>query len=241
VRNVDDAHRLAEHIALSPNLRLRGIEAFEGIVREDGGEVPVRALVKDIAGLAEACRAEGLFAGKPILTAGGSAYFDIVADVLGASEARSRFAVVLRSGCYITHDSDYYERMMAHVLDRTDRSDPGLRPAIEIWAYVLSRPERDRIIAGLGKRDASFDIDLPKPVGWARPGSREVRPMDGTYRTVRLNDHHAYIDVPPECPLQVGDLICFGISHPCTTFDRWPALYVVDDSRTVVGAIRTYF
>lgn len=241
VRDVGDAHRLAEHIALSPNLRLRGIEAFEGIVQEDGGDGPVRALVEDIAGLAETCLSEGLFAGKPILTAGGSAYFDIVADVLGASDARSRFAVVLRSGCYITHDSDYYERMMAHVLDRTDRNGPSLRSAIEIWAYVLSRPEPGRIIAGLGKRDASFDIDLPKPVQWVRSGSKEVCPLDGTYRTVRLNDHHAYVDVPPECTLQVGDLICFGISHPCTTFDRWPALYVVDDSRTVVGAVRTYF
>src|SRR6185295_4612018 len=74
VRDLGDAHRLAEHIALSPNLRLRGIEAFEGIVQEDGGDRPVRALVEDIAGLAEACLSEGLFAGKPILTAGGSAY-----------------------------------------------------------------------------------------------------------------------------------------------------------------------
>jgi D-serine dehydratase len=106
---------------------------------------------------------------------------------------------------------------------------------------VLSRPEPGRIIVGLGKRDASFDIDLPKPVEWVRSGSREVRPLDGNYRTVRLNDHHAYVDVPPECNLQVGDLVCFGISHPCTTFDRWPALYVVDDNRTVVGAVKTYF
>jgi D-serine dehydratase len=97
------------------------------------------------------------------------------------------------------------------------------------------------VIAGLGKRDASFDMDLPKPLAWARPGSTEVCELGSDYQTARLNDHHAYVDVPSDCPLQVGDLICFGISHPCTTFDRWPALYVVDDTRTVIGAVRTYF
>jgi D-serine dehydratase len=58
---------------------------------------------------------------------------------------------------------------------------------------------------------------------------------------VRLDDQHAYLDVPPESPLQVGDLIAFGISHPCTTFDRWRALYLVDDALTVTGAVHTFF
>jgi len=185
-----------------------------------------------------------MFTAKPILTAGGSSYFDIVADVLAKSDSASHFTVVLRSGCYVTHDSEFYEEMIKRLLLRTgkiDRSAPALLPAIELWAYVHSKPEPGRVIAGLGKRDASFDIALPKPLGWARAGSREVGELGPDHRTVRLDDHHAYLDVPPNSPLQVGDLMYFGISHPCTTFDRWPAMYVVDDQRNVIDVVRTYF
>jgi len=247
VRKKVEALQIAERIALSPNLRLRGIEAFEGIVQAgpgEEGELRVRQLMEEIAEVAEHCFLNGLFAGKPILTAGGSSYFDIVADVLANSDSASRFTVVLRSGCYVTHDSEFYEEMIKRLLLRTgkiDRSAPALLPAIELWAYVHSRPEPRRVIAGLGKRDASFDIALPRPLGWVRTGSREVGELGPDHRTVRLDDHHAYLDVPPNSPLQVGDLMYFGISHPCTTFDRWPAMYVVDDQRNVIDVVRTYF
>jgi D-serine dehydratase len=106
---------------------------------------------------------------------------------------------------------------------------------------VQSRPEPTRIIAGLGKRDASHDVTLPKPLSGVRAGSSKPEALGADYRTVRLDDQHAYLDVPPDSELQVGDMICFGISHPCTTFDRWQAMYVADDDLNVVGAIRTYF
>ena len=32
-----------------------------------------------------------------------------------------------------------------------------------------------------------------------------------------------------------------GISHPCTAFDRWRAMPVVDDDYNVVGSVRTFF
>jgi len=47
--------------------------------------------------------------------------------------------------------------------------------------------------------------------------------------------------VPIESPLQVGDLVSFGVSHPCLTFDKWQHLYVVDDNYNVISAIRTFF
>ena len=246
VRKKAEALQIAERIALSPNLRLRGIEAFEGIVQAGPGEegdLRVRQLMEEIAEVAEHCFSNGLFAGRPILTAGGSSYFDIVADVLGNSDPASRFTVVLRSGCYVTHDSEFYEEMIRRLLLRTgsDRNTSALLPAIELWAYVQSRPEPGRVIAGLGKRDASFDIALPKPLGWVRAGSKEVCQLGPDHQTVRLDDHHAYLDVPPNSPLRVGDLMYFGISHPCTTFDRWPAMYVVDDQRNVIDVVRTYF
>jgi len=247
VRHNAEAVHLAERIAKTPRLSLRGIEAFEGIVAGHEGasaDSQVSGFVERICDVAEQCEAKGLFSGKPLLTAGGSAFFDIVAGVLARQNLKQRFTIVLRSGCYITHDSGHYELLVDRLISRSGIAAElgrGLRPALELWAYVLSRPEPGRIIAGLGKRDASFDIALPKPLRWSQAGSGEQRPVSIHHRTVRLDDQHAYLDVPADSPLQVGDLLGFGISHPCTTFDRWPALYVVDDDLNVTGAMRTFF
>ena len=54
------------------------------------------------------------------------------------------------------------------------------------------------------------------------------------YREIRRNTFH-------DRELPVGDMISFGISHPCTTFDKWQLLYLVDDDYRVVEAIRTFF
>lgn len=59
-------------------------------------------------------------------------------------------------------------------------------------------------------------------------------------RVVRLWDQHAAIAIPAGS-LAVGDLIGFGISHPCATFDRWRALMTVDSDYRVTGAITTLF
>ena len=237
---------LAERVATSSHLELRGLEAFEGILQTDAidGERHVRQWLKRLADAAQICRMMGYFTGKPLLTAGGSSYFDVVAEMLSARELRYRFTIVLRSGCYITHDSEFYEQMVTRLLGRSAAAlslGETLRPAIELWAYVLSRPEPGRIVAGLGKRDASFDIALPKPLGWSRPGSTKIGLLGADHRTVRLDDQHAYLEVPLTTPLKVGDLISFGISHPCTTFDRWPVMYLADDELNITGAIRTFF
>ncbi len=117
----------------------------------------------------------------------------------------------------------------------------GLRSALTLWAYVLSRPEPGRVIAGIGKRDLSYDAGMPRALAWARPGPGAAPAPLADHGLVRLDDHHAYLDVPADSPLAPGDMLAFGISHPCTTFDRWPALFLVDDALTVTGAVRTYF
>jgi D-serine deaminase-like pyridoxal phosphate-dependent protein len=63
----------------------------------------------------------------------------------------------------------------------------------------------------------------------------------GGLSVTRLNDHHAFVSVPADVRLAPGDLICFGISHPCTAFDKWPVIPVVDDEYRVTNLIRTYF
>jgi D-serine dehydratase len=92
----------------------------------------------------------------------------------------------------------------------------------------------------MGKRDVSYDMELPVPVAWHRKGMAAPEPLDG-HSVLGLNDQHAKVARPTGSPLQVGDLICFGISHPCTTFDKWRLIPVVDDDYQVVGAVRTEF
>ncbi len=230
-------------------LALAGVEGFEGLLRGDTHAATlalVETFLDRIVALAEACAAEGLFAGEPVLlTAGGSSHFDVVARKLGGARLGRPVQVVLRSGCYITHDSGLYVRAQEGMRERdpalADR-DGGLRPALEVWAYVQSRPEAEKAIAGLGKRDVSHD-DPPVPLAWFRPDGSMARPepiTDGTHAT-RLNDQHCHLTLPAASPLQVGDLVAFGISHPCLTFDKWRALYLVDEAYDIVGAIRTYF
>jgi len=116
-----------------------------------------------------------------------------------------------------------------------------MRPALEVWAYVQSRPEPGRVIAALGKRDISHD-DMPVPLFWSRPGLKgSPSAVPAGHEVLALNDQHAYLRVPEDSPLAVGDMVAFGISHPCLTFDKWRLIHRVDDDYNVLGAFRTYF
>lgn len=245
LRDDGEALGLARRIAASPLLSLRGVEGFEGIIQgQDGDELLVTRLLDRILELARQLDREALFDGTPILSAGGSSFFDLVAERLTGSRRSAGFEVVLRSGCYLVHDSHFYQTMIERLVARSPAAaslGAGLKAALEVWAYVHSRPEPTRLIAGLGKRDTSDDVAPPTPIAWCRPdGSDIVRPL-ADHVTVRLDDQHAYLDVPADSPLRQGDMIAFGISHPCTTFDKWRTLFVVDDELRVIDFVETNF
>lgn len=247
-RTVAGALALARAVAAEgPALCLAGIEGFEGLIRNDGAPdqlAQVGALLDGMVALAETAGAEGLFgAGEVLLTAGGSAYYDIVAQKLGAAQLTQPKRVLIRSGCYITHDSILYVRAQQGLRQR----DParanalgGLQAALEVWAYVQSRPEPRKAIVAFGKRDTSYD-DLPLALKWFRPGMAAPQAMPADHVVLRLNDQHCHLEIPPTSPLQVGDMIGFGISHPCLTFDKWRLMHLVDEGYTVTGSLRTYF
>jgi D-serine dehydratase len=235
--------------AAEPFLALRGVEGFEGLL---GGATPGEAAeqVGDflgfLIGVARACEREELFAlGTVILSAGGSAYYDLVLKRFKAAGLQREVMLLTRSGCYLTHDSAMYRRSFADLRERSPEIEQlggGLRPALEVWAYVQSRPEPEKAILTLGKRDVSAD-EPPVPLAWYRPGSTPMSPApipDGHVVT-GLNDQHCHLRIPAESPLQFGDMVAFGISHPCLTFDKWQLIPVVDDSYGVVDAIRTFF
>lgn len=237
----------------APGVALRGIEAFEGIApgpeaaRVDLG---VHTMLERIVALARQGLEENWFApGEMLLTAGGSAFFDVVADVLTAARQAAPerpVRVVLRSGCYLTHDALHYERMQARMRQRSASAwgpGPGLQNAIEVWSLVQSVPEPQRAICALGRRDISYDMELPRVLWWFRPGLHTApQAAPPTLAVVGLNDQHAYVDSRDgPVPFEVGDLLGFGIAHPCTTFDKWPLLYLVDEDWRVTGGVRTFF
>jgi D-serine dehydratase len=105
---------------------------------------------------------------------------------------------------------------------------------------VLSRPEPTLALVGFGRRDASTDAGLPVPRTW-RDATGLSTPLDGELETTGVNDQHAYLAVPVDHPLAIGDLVGFGISHPCTTFDKWRTLPVVAADGTVLDLAQTFF
>jgi D-serine deaminase-like pyridoxal phosphate-dependent protein len=179
------------------------------------------------------------------VTAGGSVYFDVVARVLGplagAGTGDRTVEVLLRSGSYVVHDDLHYARSTPGVR----RGGPELRPAIHVWASVLSRPEPDLVILDAGRRDLPFDLGLPVPQRAVRRAG-EVRPVElGPAELLQLNDQHAFVRVAASSALAVGDVVRLGLSHPCTAFDKWRTIAVVDAAGAadpaVVDAVQTFF
>jgi D-serine deaminase-like pyridoxal phosphate-dependent protein len=236
-RSVAEARKVAEAVASTPALELAGVEGYEGL-SEDRDEVD--GFLRELRELAEELDRAGLFAGlaEVIVSAGGSAWCDRVVEILGSGwNLLAPVRVVLRSGSYLTHDSVHYERVSPF---GTRIPGERLQPALEAWGTVLSLPEPGRAIVGFGKRDVPYDLDLPVP-RLVRPAAGNLRSVDGELAVTELNDQHAFVSVADGFELAVGDLVGCGISHPCTAFDKWPLLPVVDDDYTVVDAVRTYF
>ena len=243
-RTTEEALTVARLVAGgAPRLALRGVSGFEGLLGSDlAAEARVIAFLDAIRETAEACDREGLFTNGPtLLSAGGSAYYDLVAERFSHARLSRGVQVLIRSGCYLTQDGGPYERAFARILERSGAArelGPGLEPALEVWGQVLSRPEPTRAVVNVGKRDVAHDLGLPRPILVAREGRAE--PID-SMTTAGLNDQHALVDVPADLRLAAGDRVGFAISHPCLTFDRWPLLMVVDDDYRVISAVHTLF
>ena len=245
VRTTEEGLAVAGAAASSPHLALTGVAGFEGLLGAQGDRSALQvvdAFLSQIVDLAGEVAGRGWFdaSADPILTAGGSLYFDRVVELFSRAELGRPHRVVIRSGCYLTHDDGWVHGMSP--MGETGRTGypEHLIPAIEVWGTVLSRPEPTRAIVGVGRRDVSFDGMLPV-VKWVRRRDGTAVESAPPMRTVALNDQHAFIDVEEETPLAVGDLVGLGISHPCTTFDKWRAIPIVEGDYRVVSVARTLF
>ena len=251
VRDVATRDQVLAAIARFPqSLALCGVEVYEGVLKE---EPAIRDFLQLAARELLTLEANDQLTGeRTILTGAGSAWFDLVAEewaglARGWSEAPpSRpLDIVLRPGCYLTHDVGIYKAAEA----RIQASNPvaremqtSLLPALQLWAYVLSIPEPGLAILGLGKRDAAFDAGLPIPAFHYRPG-RDSSPSAASpeWKLTAMMDQHAFMQIAASDDLAVGDMIVLDISHPCLTFDKWRQLLVIDENYSVIDAVETFF
>jgi len=229
-------------------LRLAGVTGFEGLLAinrfetgraNEPAPVTVESYLKLVVEGIEGLKGMGALDASFIVTAGGSAAFNYVLDAF-ADRWPGSAQMILRSGCYVTHDHGMYANT-SPLRGRPDwPSESTLRPALELWSYVQSRPEPNLALLTFGRRDAPYDYGLPVPIAHLPARSLERREVS-EWPVVKVNDQHAYMAVPADAEVEVGDRIVCGISHPCTAFDMWRVIPLLDDADTVIGAIRTFF
>jgi D-serine deaminase-like pyridoxal phosphate-dependent protein len=239
-RDADEAERVARSVQSSRHLRMVGVGGFEGALAADRSEASlarVRAYLRSLRGLVQRLDGAGLFdeTEEIVVTAGGGVFFDEAVDVLAGGWSASRpVHVVLRSGAYITHDDGHYKRWAPSAEDGS-----GLfRSALSIHGRVLSLPEPGLALLDFGKRDAPLDLGLPVP-RTVRRADESVEPLAECTITA-LADQHAFLSYGTATRLAIGDVVACGISHPCTAFDKWKLIPVVDGGR-VVDVVRTFF
>lgn len=242
VRNDSQHLAVLEAIARWKNaIRLGGVEIYEGVL-DDGPAI--RAFLQRACGVTRDLLAEARFSAKPILSGAGSAWFDVVAEEFTSAGFGDAVDIVLRPGCYLTHDVGVYRKAHARMLRANPvahRMHSELLPALHLWAYVQSVPEPRRAIIGMGKRDAAFDSGLPVPALQYRPGSAAPISAPPHWEVTKMMDQHAYLLIGPADDLRVGDMLAFDICHPCLTFDKWRALPVLDSNYNVIDIVQTFF
>ncbi|MGD1219481.1 amino acid deaminase [Streptomyces krungchingensis] len=237
VRTEAECAAVADAVAATTTLRLVGVAGYEGEVPQADQE-RVHAWLRRLTALAADFDKAGRFAGleEIVVSAGGSAWFDAVADVFAEIPALSRPVLkLLRSGAYVSHDDGHYRKLTPFT---RVPEEGALHPAFRLWAQVVSRPSADQAFANAGKRDAAYDLDLPEAQVVRRDGVEQ--PASGIEVT-GLSDQHAWLRTAPGAELRVGDWLGMGLSHPCTSFDKWELIPVVEQDGTVVDYVRTFF
>ncbi|UXL40699.1 amino acid deaminase [Pseudomonas fragi] len=242
-RSEQEVMALAAAIEAQPALALTGIEGYEGVIHGEQAVSGIRQFAASLVRLALQLQRDGAFAlDKPIITASGSAWYDLIAKGFEAEAASGRFLSVLRPGSYVVHDHGIYKDAQCCVLERRSDLHEGLRPALEVWAHVQSLPEPGFAVIALGKRDVAFDAGLPLPLKRYREG---VLPAVGEdisgCKVTAVMDQHAFMSIAAGTQLRVGDIISFGTSHPCLTFDKWRTGCLVDEQFTVIESFAIEF
>lgn len=238
-RSFNEARQICQALASRPDLfTLVGFELYEGILSTASkAQQFLDESIKWIQDLADEISPS---CPEILLTAGGSHYFDLVVQSFQSLNISRPRRMVLRSGCYLTHDHGAYEDAQEKGKERGNWPS-DLQPALELWSCVQSRPEDTLAILTMGKRDCPYDAGMPVVQGLYRPGTGWMNVDVSAVEVTHLNDQHGYLKLPADSSLRVGDMVMCGISHPCTAFDKWKFIPGVDDQYNVVTGYRTFF
>lgn len=238
-RTIDEATAIARHITEQPHLTLVGVEGYEGVLpagRDEEAFTPVDEFLADVQRAATHFDSLGLFAetDEIVITAGGSVYPDRVAFIDRPALSKPHI-VVVRAGATITHDHGP-RSAFAPLAPEAENELGSLRPALEVWANVVSVPEENLALANFGKRDVPFDLGLPLVLEVFRNGE-PVSVSD--VEVIDTNDQHGFLRHGGQ--LEVGDTLRLGPRHPCTAFDKWPLIPLINEQNQVTGAVTTWF
>ena len=233
IRDLELLKIILAEIAKDERIYVRGVSGFEGVVpggnRDSDGIEKLRIFLRHIVAAAK-ITAPFIREDKIIISGGGSSFFDYVAEEFAKYEGDAQF--ILRSGGYVSHDHIGYENMYPFM---GAPDSERFYPALELWARVLSVPEADLAMLNYGKRDAGNDLHNPLPI--LKLGKK---PEAFKGEIEKLNDQHAFMKISPGT-VAVGDIIGCGISHPCTNFDKWRLLPLVNDNYDVIDLVHTHF
>jgi D-serine dehydratase len=226
----------------STGIVVAGVEIYEGVLDD---EASIRAFLERAVAVTRTLISENKISRNPALLSGaGSAWYDVVAEVFAGAGLGDSVEIVLRPGCYLTHDVGAYRQAQSKILERNPiarKMKSGLLPALQVWAYVQSIPDPDRAIIGMGKRDAAFDSGFPTPAKHFRPGDKTPNEAPTHWTVTKMMDQHAYMQIAMGDELRVGDMIGFDISHPCLTFDKWRLLPILNADYQVIDIVQTFF
>lgn len=235
---------LARQINTLPALQLAGIEFYEGVIKGAEPEQAVHHLVRQAAALMQSLLTQQLLQYPTQLISGaGSVWYDVVAKELAAAQLPQQIKLVVRPGCYISHDEGIYQQAQQQVLARSSLAcslGEDLQNALELAVYVQSLPEPGLAVLGFGKRDAAFDAGLPQAIALYRHGMLLTDQLHNC-ETVKVMDQHAFWHYDETIQPQMGDMLLLSTSHPCLTFDKWRTLWVVDESYNLLQEVDTFF
>jgi len=243
VRDAAQQQAVLDALARWPDaLSLAGVEIYEGVLQD---EAEIRRFLQRTVAVTRELAAQGRFGRSPVILSGaGSAWYDVVAEEFARTDIGAPIDIVLRPGCYLTHDVGVYRAAQERILASNpvaQKMREGLQPALQLWAYVQSIPEPERVIIGMGKRDAAFDAGMPIPAQRYRPGTHAPVAVPPHWKVTGMMDQHAYMQIAAGDDVRVGDMIAFDISHPCLTFDKWRHIPVLDGELRVIDIVQTFF
>lgn len=251
LRTVEQAQAVIEKAMLYEHVELKGVASYEGAVASADPVATFEAIgrLNDLTAWVFSSVRQAMPGAHLLLSSGGSQYFDLVVQALSPLiTSDGNTDLVLRSGAIFFHDHGVYARAVERMderrgfaLDDDNISAARLfQPAMRVWAEALSRPESDLVICGIGMRDVSFDQDFPVPLRAWRDGIC-IATLSYAAKIEKLNDQHGFLRVSEDMDIKVGDLVEFGISHPCTCFDRWRYFFVIDEEHRVTSIHQTFF